>query len=483
MGSHSSGKMFIALVALLLGLTGCASGGGGGASSGDDGLDVGTLMAEARDIEPGEVPRETANTNAAEDYLDAADDADAPAAARQQYQLALSSAEAAIAEDPRNPLAHRLAALAHLGLEDYQAAGAAFDEAQELRPIYEFEDVGIREQGYIDQYQEASPYLGTGEYEQAAIHLENADAIYHGRPEAKITLAQIYAASREHDRALQKIDEIEEFMASDIMVDIDEELAANWRQQVEGFPLMKAQILADAGRFEESVVEYRALVASNPDDIALRRDLASILMQIGDTDEAVEIYSDLAMRPGLNSDDLSIIGLGLYQADQYAEAAETLERAAEVSPMDRDAIEWWARSLLADSAWAEVPPVTQRWIELDPQSQQGYAIQAQAANMNGNTQLAAQTIQTLQDLELSVDNLQMRRNVNGGAEVTGAVQNKTLAPGSQVTLVFTFYAESGAPLGEVIHTVAVGQENMNELFQLVFDSAEFVGGYSYEVGG
>ncbi|MGD8289650.1 MAG: hypothetical protein PVI31_13565, partial [Gemmatimonadota bacterium] len=73
MAVHSSRNMITALVALLMGLSGCASGGGGG-SSGDSGLDVGALMAEARDVEEGVAPRETENTQAAEDHLDAADD-------------------------------------------------------------------------------------------------------------------------------------------------------------------------------------------------------------------------------------------------------------------------------------------------------------------------------------------------------------------------------------------------------------------------
>lgn len=479
---RSSRNMFAALVALLMGLTGCASGGGGGSSSGDA-LDVGSLIAEARDIERGEDPRETDNTRAAEDHLDAGDDADAPAEARQHFQLAVTSAEAAVAEDPTNPLAHRLLAVAHLALENYQEAGASFDRAAELRPIYEFEDVGIRENAYIEQYQAASPLLGTGDYEQAAVYLENADAVYHGRPEAKITLAQIYASLREHDRAIQKIDEVEAFFASDAMAEIDAELAASWTAQVEGFPLMKAQVLADAGRFEEAATAYRALLAQDPGGIELKQDLAAILMQMGETEQGLAVYRDLASQPGLTGDGLSRIGLGLYQADQFAEAAATLEQATEVSPMDRDAIEWWARALMADSAWAELPPVVRRWIELDPQSQQGMAILAQAANQNGDTQLAAQTIQSVQNLDFSVDNLQMRRNPGGGADVSGAVTNRSLSQGSQVSLVFTFYAESGAPLGNVIHTVAVGGEGMSEVFQLVFDSAEQVGGYSYEVGG
>jgi len=484
MADRSFRNVPIALFGVLVALAGCASGGGGAPASGGRGLDVDALMAEARDVEQGESPRETPNTRAAGDHINAGEDAADPAQARTHYQMALTSAQAAIAEDARNPLAYRFAALANLRLENFQEAGRLFDQAQELRPVYQFEDVGTREQVYIDQYQLASPLLqDPASYEQAATHLENAAAVYHARPEANVTLAQLYAALRQHDRAVQKIDEVQAFLASDAMADIDEETAANWRSQAEGFPLLKAQIFADGGRFEEAVVEYRALVATNPDDLELQQDLGAILAQMGDSEGAVQVYTRLLTRPGLDSDGLSRIGLGFYQADQYAQAATALGRAAELSPMDRDALEWWVRSLMADSAFAQIPPVANRWLELDPNSQQGFAILAQAANVSGDARAAAAAIQRISAIEFSVDNLQMRRDADGGAEVTGAVANKTLATGSQVTLVFTFYAVGGSRLGTVIHTVAVGAQGTSDAFQLRFESADLVGGYSYTVGG
>jgi tetratricopeptide (TPR) repeat protein len=476
--------MHIALFVFVLGLSGCASGGGGGSTSAAPGVDIDALMADARDVEQGESPRNTPNTRAAQDQLDAGDDANVPAEARSHFQMALTSAQAAITEDPRNPLAYRLAALASLSLEDFQAAGDYFDQAQELRPVYQFEDIALREQTYIEQYQLSSPFLGDGNYQQAAVYLENADAVYgNGRPEAKVTLAQIYAALRQHDRALEKVDQVEAFLASPVMEDVDSETATAWRASAEGFPLMKAQVLADAGRFEEAVVAYRALVAADPDDVELQQDLASILTQMGNTQQAVEVYTALSTRSGLDSDGLSRIGLGFYQAEDYDQAAATLARAVEVSPMDRDALEWWARALLADSAFAQIPAVADRWLALDPQSQQGLAILATASNVNGDTQAAAAAIQKVQALEFSVDNLQMTRIPGGGAEVSGAVSNKMLAQGANVTLVFTFYADGGRPLGTVVHTVAAAAPGMNQIFQLQFDSAEAVGGYGYTVGG
>jgi hypothetical protein len=88
---------------------------------------------------------------------------------------------------------------------------------------------------------------------------------------------------------------------------------------------------------------------------------------------------------------------------------------------------------------------------------------------------------TAQELEVSLDQLQMQRFGGGGARVSGSVINKTLEEGAAVSMVFTFYGEGDAPLGTVSTSVTVGATDMAELVDAQFDSAEMVWGYSYEL--
>ena len=464
-------------LAVGLGLGGCASSGGGSSSSGG-GLDA-ILAAGGGDA--GESPRDTDNTRAAEDALEAAEDAGDPAQAETFYRQALSSAQAGITEDPTNPLAYRLAGEAALWLEDYQAAGEYFDEAIELRPLYEFDLVSVREQAWIDLYQEATPYIQSGDYVTAAEYFEDADAIYKGRPEATITLAQIYAQQREHELALEKIDAAMAFADSEAMAAVDSATAAGWQEQLAELPMLRAQVLADAGRYEEAVGTYRDMVAANPDDIELKRGLAAILMEMGNEEEAFAIYDEMLAMGGLEPQTLFSIGVGFYQGSDYGRAAEAFGQAAEASVNDRDAIEMWARSLQLDSAYTEVPPVAERWIELDPNGRNAYLILAQAANQAGDQATTQEAVQAVEALEVAVNDLTLSRFPNGGASVSGSVVNATLDEGSPVTLTFTFYDSAGTPLGTVSETVSVGAADMAEVFQIQFDSTEHVDGYGYEL--
>jgi tetratricopeptide (TPR) repeat protein len=457
-------------LALGLGLTGCASGGGSAPATGPTG--GANLLAQ------GERPRETENTRAAEGHLEAAEEAASADQARPLYEQAMQSGQAAVAEDPTNPLAHRLAGFAALGLEDYQAAGQHFDRAQELRPIYEIELAPVREQAYIDLYQAASPYLQSGDFTQAVGFLEGANAVYPDRPEALITLAQIHGQERNHDLAIQRIDEAIAFFQGDRMEDVDLETAAAWQEQAEGLPLMRAQVLADAGRYEEAAVSYRQMVEADPSNIALTQDLAAILMQMGNEAEALAVYEALLARPSLSAQDYYRIGVGFYQASDYERAADAFGESAEMSRMDRDAIEMWARSLQLDSAYAAVPPVAERWLELDPASQIAITVLAQAVNATGDAARAGEIIRGVDALPVTVNDLQMRR-FEGGAEVTGSVSNLTAEQGSRVTLEFTFYGPSGERLGTARQEVPIRAPGMSEVFQVDFSSEQPVAGYGY----
>ena len=462
-------------IAIVLGVTGCASGGGGGGATGP--ANVGGSGAA---LGQSERPRNTDNTRAAERALDAGDDAADEAEARTQYEQARVAAEAAIAEDTTNPLAHRLAAMAALGLEDYEAAGRHFDRAGELWSLYGIEDLGRRERIWIDLYNRGAPLVQSGDYEAAVEAFEGANAIYSLRPEAMITLGQVYAQRREHDLALENLDKAMELIESDAIMEVDSATAAGWREQGADIPMLRAQVLADAGRFEEAEGAYRELAAEDPDDLELVKALAAILMQMGNEAEALEVYVDLMTRSGLSSADYYAIGVGFYQGSDYGRASRAFSGAAGASPFDRDALEMWARSMQLDSTYAAVPPVAERWIELDPYSQTAYLILAQASNIGGDQEATQQAMRQVEALEVSVDQLQIQRQ-DGGGVVSGSLTNKTLTQGASVTLRFTFYSEAGDPIGTVTESVSVAAEGMAEVFQVQFDSAEYVGGYGYEL--
>jgi tetratricopeptide (TPR) repeat protein len=472
------GGLFLTLAFGLL-LSGCASGGGGTTAATP--VTTAPSGSGANLLAQGARPRETDNTDAAEEALGEAQEAQGAGnagVAQAQYQAALQAAQAAITEDPTNPLAYRLAGYAALGAGDHAAAAGYFDEAVTRRPVYELDITPARENGYIDAFGLAIPLLQAGQYMEATEHLEAANTIYPNRAEAIITLSQIYAQEGQHELALERIDAAMAFLGSDRMADVDSATAAQWRTDGAGLLQMKGQVYVAMGRFDEAVQVYRQVAAEDPNNLNVVQDIAAILMTTGREDEAMVVYNELLSRPGLTAADFYRIGVGFYNASDYERAADAFGRGVGVSSRDRDGIEMWARSLQLDSAYAAAQPVARRWMELDPSNQNAIIILAQAINYGGDAQGAAAAMRQIESLLVTVDDLELRRGV-GSAVVSGSVANRSIQPGDRVTLTFTFYSDSGQALGTATHQATVQGVGQKQVFQVEFQSTQPVGGYGY----
>ena len=461
----------VLMMAFGLGMGGCASGGAPRLPEArTSGGPVGASGGEA--VSQGYSPRNTENTRMAEEFLNNAGREDEAELARPIYEQALAASMLAIREDSVNPLAYRLAAMANLGVEDYQAAGSNFDRAEELRPLYQFDFSSIREEVWIELYQSAIPAVNSSDYEAAAEMYVNANAIYRERPEAMIMLSQIQAQLGQYDETIENIDAALAILDSDIILETDEETAASWREQAAPLPALRAQVLAAAGRYEEAIADYRALLIDDPTSIQAMRDLATMLIQTGEEEEGFRVYEQLLQEPTLSGEDLYAIGVGFYQGSAYDRAATAFRTAGEKNRYDRDSIELWARSLQLDSAYADVPEAADRWIELDPNSVTAHLVLAQAVNIMEDTERTGEVVRDMEALEVDVSNLSLTKYGDGGARITGQVTNKLLDAGTQVTLTLTFYSSEENPIGTLEQTVAVGEENMAEVFAGEFDSPQ-----------
>lgn len=482
-------RLGVVLAGAAAALTGaCAAGTGGGAAN--TGAPSPTPGAEV--LAQGERPRENEHTRAAANHLEQAQEAGTPEAARPHYQAAVASAEEAIALDERNPLPWLQAGRAYLGLEDYPKADSALKRAEELRPIYQLETESIREQAWIDLYQQAAPHVNAGEYAEAVPHFENANAIYDARPEVMIALGQIYIQLEEYDKGLENLRNAMAIIESDRMQDVDSATAASWREQAQDIPVIIAQSLIQAGRYQEAADALRDLIAADPENSLLIRNLASVYVQMQQPDSARALYERLLARTDLLAGDYYTVGVGFYNMEDFQAAADAFEAAASQAPKDRDALEMWARSLQiqlqdqedgsaeADPALLqELEDAAQRWADLDPYSRNAYVVLAQTVNKAGKEDRTRELVRHIEQLPISVESLEARKPRIGGATVMGTVRNLSAEPGQTVTLRFTFYDRAGNAMGSESATVTLPAQDATQVFSIDFQSDQQVWGYGY----
>jgi tetratricopeptide (TPR) repeat protein len=472
---------------------GCAAGGGGG--GGNEAMPSAPV---GEVLEQGERPREDEHTREATDHLERGQDAATPDEARPHFQAAAMAAEQAVQADSTNPRGWYLQGMAYLGLEDYASANEALTEAERLRPIYQIETEGMREQAWINLYEQAAPLINEQRYDEALPIFEQANAIYQGRPEVMFMLGSLYSQSDEPGKAVESLQQAQALIESDRIEDMDSVTQASWREQAAQIPVLITQALMQSGDYPAAVAALRDLIAADPGNVAYMQNMASLFVQMEQPDSARAVYDRIMAQPGLTHVDHYQIGVGMYQLEDWQAAADEFAEAAEASPMDRDAVEMLARSLqiahtpteteegaepaeVPADALAQMRDAAERWLELDPNNRNAYLILAQTANRQGDGARAEELVEAIEALPILVQAIELRRYPDGGGTVSGIVENVSLDTGANVTMTVTFYDTSGTVIGTESAQIQAPAPENTAMFQVEFLAEQDVGGYSYEM--
>lgn len=443
------------------------------------------------ELEQGESPRQNEMTRAAASELDRASEAETDATARPAYEAALEAAEAAIQTDDTNPLPYYQAGQAQIGLGNYAEADSLLSRATELRPIYELEIAPLREQTWFDLYQEAAGLIDQGDIEAARPIFEGANRMYRERPEVMVTLGQIYTQTGDYDAALEQFETAREVIADESYREgRDSVTIATWEEQGEQLPLQIAQVLLNAQRYEEASGAIEDILEGDPGNLVLTKTLASLYVQRDQADSAAILYQDLLARPDLAAEDYYEIGIGLYQMEEYEQAADAFMQAP--TAFDRDAAEMAAISLQlahprSDSAQVstatleELREVAEQWLEIDPYSRQAHIVLAQTYSRLGNEDGAGEIARRLEGLSVVTTNLELRRDFDGGGTFVGQLMNVNAEPGQTVTVTATFVDRQGNTLGTESTTVQTPAEGQIAPFQIQFQSDQPLGGNTYDI--
>lgn len=489
------------ILALVVGASvgACASTGTGGASAGDVG-----------GIKPSE-NRYTRDANRAIGMAMLRQDEEEK---REQYRIALENALLAIQENESNPRAWYLAGQAYANLGDIAGADSAFTRAETLYPPYVEELIPERETAWVMAYNEAVTAWQANDLAGAIRHMEAADRIYRGRPEARIQLGALYAQVDEVPKAISAYRGALEILRTAPRAQLDPELQAEWEQNEEVVIANLGQLLMMEGEYAEAEALYREVVANRPDDVRARVSLADALSRQDKTDEANEVYIELLGRGDLSFNDYIMIGVGMFQAGDYDRAVESFQKAIQQNPHSRDAYFNLAQSLYLQAnkldesykaaqgaeqtalrerlvtAYSELAAAGDKVLEMDPFNRDIIAFQARAFQMlselesNANARNEYLTkVQSavrrhgempfeLMDVGLTTTQSEVR--------VQGQFVNLKLQSGEAVRLRFTVVSPTGSTIGSSEVTISAPAVDASTRFQTTIPINGELGGWRYE---
>jgi tetratricopeptide (TPR) repeat protein len=453
------GGMMLALSAGLLVLGGCAA----AAPSGPVTSPTGKVY------EPGVRPTETESSQTATLFL-----------AQQQYQRALEEAQAGIAADSANPVHYFLAGQAYAGLGEFEQANESFQRAESIYPAYELEIEPAREAVWAEAFNAGVEAYNAGNLAEAAQQWASANLIYDLRPESFQNLAVVYTQQNEYQRAIEAyrgaLAAVERTPATRELT--PEEITERAETRKTALTNL-AELLTYTEQYAEAETLYRQQLESDPDNVELRSNLALAIAKQGREAEAQEIYAELLARPDLSSGDLFNVGVALFNAKNYTQAAEAFRRVTEALPQSRDAWYNYANALYAQNEYAALVPVAERLVQVDPLSENSALILARAYREAKQNQKALAALQANEAAPIHLEDLQMQPRA-GRTRVSGRAIGNAAAAGTPVQLRFTFYGPAGEVGTETV-TVSAPAEDASTDFEVVLETEQPVQAYRYEL--
>jgi len=433
-------------------------------------------------------PAETRFTTAAKLQLAQAEGATGE---RQQelYNQALQQSLQGIESAPQNPQHFYLAGLSHAGLGNFEAADTMWDRALEMFPAYEGDVMVAREQAWAQAFNQGVNAYNAGNMEQAERAWQQANQIFDRRPEAHFNLAAIYSAEQRYD------DAINEFRAAVTALEREpgRELTPEEQADREESLASALQNLGNLQLFTEQFAgaeqTFRRLSQVQPDDVQTRANLATALARQGQREQAMAVYNELLGTPGMEPAQMMSIGVGLFQAQEFAQAANAFRQITVAQPNNRDAWYNLLNALYAQQrdpqtataqGWLDLVPVGERLIEIDPLNENAFLIMIQAHREARQQQRALHFAERNQALPVYVDNIQLRHE-DGRTTLNAVASGNRARAGSPVQLEFTFYGADGQALGTQRTTVTAPAQNAEAAFQVAMPTAAAPTGFRYRV--
>ncbi len=410
----------------------------------------------------------TTGTNEAADALQAAGEATTPEAAAAAYAEAYAALEDELDDD--NAAVLLLAAQAKIGLGEFDAAHALLDQFVELAPECAQYGMETRFNGWVQLYNVAINAYQDGDIESALATFEQANAFYPD-PRSYTNAALLYIEAGDAAKA------IETYQAA---------LAAEYPdpdpEQMRGLVTGLGDLLVSEDRGEEALTVYATYLEENPEDIQVQIGYASALADQGRGEESSAIFGELLSRTDLSATQWVAVGVGLYNAQVWARAAEAFAKARVDNPFNKEAMENLVNASVQAGDVDAVLPLADTLIDWYPYDQNNYQLKASALAKANEDQEAMRVLQEGESTEITFHFVQMGQASGGEYVVQGSLEARGAA-GSALSIPFEFLGTGGEVVTTetlVMQAPAAGQ---TERFELRVASGVPIMGFRYKKSG
>lgn len=393
---------------------------------------------------------------------------DDPQPKETRYERALEKLEPALADTDPLPRAYLLAGTAYIGLRDLVGADSMLTKLVNAEPACADQAEEMRFNAWVPMYNRGINALRAGDEEQALESFLTANTIY--RDARSLTnAANIYQRRGEVDTAVSLYRQ-----ALEAGGDPDMTRAAS---------INLAELLRQQGQDEEALAIYSRYAEENPDDVLGRLNYAIALMDAGDSERALQMFSDLMQRDDLSFRQWSQIGIGLYRAQNFEQAAEAFQRAHTMNPLNKETLENLANTYYQSEMYEALLPLADTLVTRYPYESVNYNLLANAHRELDDADAALEVLQRRDGLEFEFLRSQLGAVAENVYSLDGQVMNKSGAAGADVSVSVDLLGEEGQVLATESLMLTLPGVGEAAAFQLQVEVEEPVAGFRYGQAG
>jgi tetratricopeptide (TPR) repeat protein len=310
----------------------------------------------------------------------------------------------------------------YLAQGDVAGADSALTKAEKLQPDCEIDIGSYRQNAWAILANAGIEKLRGGDTDSALVLFRQANTLFQKLPHVYENVGVIFANGGQNDSAAFY------FGKAAAIAEADTTLRDNRNSAT----LNYAMTLQRLEKHPEAIIALTKYLSWNPNDTDARKSLSWSYRQSGQVPKADSIdaamVNDFATMnyDSLSAGDLMSVGVSMFNAQKFKEAADVFEKLRAKNPWSRDAVYNLANAYLALKDWPKLVEVGKQLTLIEPLNEDAYRLTGQAYRELKQQDSLLKEAEHLVGLPISVD-------VNTFAMGTTASRIEATATGRKAT--------------------------------------------------
>ncbi len=369
--------------------------------------------------------------------------------------------------DDDNPIVFLLGAQSQIGLQNFEEAMVMLERFDELAsPECAHYGQDQRYNGWVQLYNDGVSAYGSGLNEEALVAFTLANAFYPD-PRSYSNAALLQSEMGDNDAAIAT------YRAA-LDADISHPDPDQMRNMIRGL----GELLSAEGRIDEALSAYEGFLATHPDDVVIRIRYAGVLTEQGQADESQAIYAEILGRTDLSSQQWVEVGVGLYNAENFGDAATAFGNGRQANPYNKEAMENYVNASVQAGRPGPVLGLADTLVAWYPYDATNYQLLASALAKADMDERAMEIVGQGETTDLIFHFVQMAGSADGTYVVQGSFEARTAS--GTVSILFEFLDASGQVVQTETLSTAAPPSGQQGSFRLEVRSGVPLAGFRYK---